>query len=275
MNRDIFKTERFPRVARYNPEWIMSSVGSGTNWLWLAEWLAEALDLKSGMRVLDLGCGRATSSIFLAREFGLQVWAADLWFDPSENFQRVQDAGVADRVFPLRADARALPFAAEFFDVIVSIDSYVYFGTDDLFLQSLARFMKPGGQLGMAGAGLTREIGGAPPEHLREWAANDGANCLHSAEWWRRHWERSGLVEVERADTMPDGWRWWLDWQKKAAPQNLAEIQALEADGGEYLGYTRVTARRRPGLNFGPAVISVPFEYSKQPLLRSEGRMSE
>jgi hypothetical protein len=30
--------------------------------------------------VLDLGCGRASSSIFLRREFGVQVWAADLWF---------------------------------------------------------------------------------------------------------------------------------------------------------------------------------------------------
>ncbi len=38
-----------------------------------------------GLRVLDLGCGRASSSIFLCREFGVQVWAADLWFSASEN----------------------------------------------------------------------------------------------------------------------------------------------------------------------------------------------
>jgi cyclopropane fatty-acyl-phospholipid synthase-like methyltransferase len=36
------------------------------------------MNLQPGMRVLDLGCGRALSSIFLHREFGLQVWAADL-----------------------------------------------------------------------------------------------------------------------------------------------------------------------------------------------------
>ena len=29
------------------------------------------------MRVLDLGCGRAMSSIFLRREFGVQVWATE------------------------------------------------------------------------------------------------------------------------------------------------------------------------------------------------------
>jgi cyclopropane fatty-acyl-phospholipid synthase-like methyltransferase len=73
--------------------------------------------------VLDLGCGRAMSSVFLRREFGVQVWAADLWFSPSENLQRIREAGVEDGVFPIHAEARALPFAADFFDAIVSIDS--------------------------------------------------------------------------------------------------------------------------------------------------------
>src|SRR5438034_6134465 len=72
--------ERFPRSSRYHREWISASVSGGANALWLTEWLASALDLRPGMRVLDLGCGRAASSIFLHREFGVQVWATDLWF---------------------------------------------------------------------------------------------------------------------------------------------------------------------------------------------------
>ena len=54
---------------------------------------------------------------------------------------------MADGVFPIHADARSLPFAAEFFDAIVSIDSFFYYGTDDLYLNYLARYLKPGGQL--------------------------------------------------------------------------------------------------------------------------------
>src|SRR5215467_11876426 len=150
-------SDRFPRASGYHPEWVLAGVSGGANPLWLTEWLAEALDLRPGMRVLDLGCGRAMSSIFLRREFGVQVWATDLWFNPSENLQRVRDAGVEDGVFPIRAEARALPFAAEFFDAIVSIDSFIYYGTDDLYLNSLARFVKPEGEVGIAGAGLTRE----------------------------------------------------------------------------------------------------------------------
>ena len=42
----------------------------GANALWLSEWLADGLELKPGLRVLDLGCGRATSSIFLQRSVG-------------------------------------------------------------------------------------------------------------------------------------------------------------------------------------------------------------
>ena len=113
-------------------------------------------------------------------------------------------------MFPIHADARSLPFATEFFDAIVSIDSFVYYGTDDLYLNYLARFLKPGGVLGIAGAGVMQEIEGSVPEHLRTWW-EPTLCCLHSAAWWRRHWERTGIVDVELADTLPDGWQLWRD----------------------------------------------------------------
>src|SRR5437773_6204383 len=103
-------SERFPRSSKYNPEWVLAGVNGGANPLWLTEWVTEALDLRPGMRVLDLGCGRALSSVFLRREFGVQVWATDLWFSASENIQRVRDAGALVGVFPIRADDHLLPF---------------------------------------------------------------------------------------------------------------------------------------------------------------------
>ena len=71
-------SERFPRSSQYQPEWVLASASGGANALWLTEWFTSAMELRPGMRVLDLGCGRASSSIFLRREFGAQVWAADL-----------------------------------------------------------------------------------------------------------------------------------------------------------------------------------------------------
>lgn len=262
-----FVSPEFPLSSRYHPDWIRAGVSGGANPLWLTEWLTGAMNLKPGMRVLDLGCGRAMSSIFLHREFGVQVWAVDLMCSVSENHWRIRDAGMESGVFPLHADARSLPFAAEFFDAIISIDSYPYYGTDDFYLGIVARFLKPGGQIGVAGAGLTREIGDELPLHLRDWWTPD-LWCLHSAEWWRRHWERSGIVDIDTADAMDDGCLRWLDWHYAIAPDNHPEINALRADQGRYLGYVRLVGRLRSGIKLEEPILSLPTQYSKNPLLR-------
>jgi SAM-dependent methyltransferase len=266
---DPMASDLFPRASRYHPEWIAASASGGAHSLWLTEWLASAMDLRAGMRVLDLGCGRASSSIFLRREFGVQVWATDLWFSAAENRRRIEDAGVEKDVFAIHADARSLPFADEFFDAIVSIDSFMYYGTDDLYLGNVARFVKPGGPVGIALSGLMRELEGSVPEHLRDFWTPD-AWCLHSSAWWRRHWERTGIVEIDVADTMPDGWQRWLDWQRAIAPDNEVEIRALEADRGSHLGYVRVVGRRRDGVKLEAPPLSMPESYTKKPLLRSD-----
>jgi hypothetical protein len=46
--------DRFPRSARYDPEWVLAGISGAAHPLWMAEWLASALDLRPGMRVLDL-----------------------------------------------------------------------------------------------------------------------------------------------------------------------------------------------------------------------------
>ena len=261
-------SDRFPRASRYHPEWVLAGVSGAANPLWLTEWLTEALDLRPGTRVLDLGCGRALSSVFLHREFGVQVWATDLWFSVEENIQRVRDAGVADGVFPTRADAHSLPFTEGFFDAIVSVDAFMYFGTDDLYLNYLARFVKPGGPIGIALAGFVSEIEEPVPAHLAEWWAAEPPSCLHSADWWRRHWQRSGIVDVAVADALPDGWRFWRDWLKLVSPANEKEIRAVETDAGRYFGYVRAVGRRRNGAQLFDPLMTLPAHYTKQPLLR-------
>jgi SAM-dependent methyltransferase len=262
---------RFPRTQRYTPEWI-SENGFGGNALWQTEFLCERLELRPGMRVLDLGCGRAKSSVFLAREFDVEVWATDLWVPASENWQRIQDAGLENRVFPIHANARALPFAAGFFDAILAIDCFSYFGTDDLYLNYLVRFVKPGGQLGIVGAGLVEEMPTPVPEHLREFWSQDDCWCLHSAAWWRKHWERTGLVDLATSDAMPDGWKLWVHWHKLNWPDNVREIAALEADAGRYLTYNRTVARRKEGVKLEdhvwPDTLSFPSTYERKPMLR-------
>ncbi len=62
---EMLKNDRYPRSAAYDSQWVLEG-WMGPNVLWLAEWLCEKMDLRPGMRVLDMGCGKALSSIFLA-----------------------------------------------------------------------------------------------------------------------------------------------------------------------------------------------------------------
>ena len=246
----MLRNEGFPLSAKYEPMWVMTN-SMGPNVLWLTEWLCQAMALEPGMRVLDMGCGRAASSIFLAREFGVQVWATDLWVDSTENWQRITEAGLQDRIFPIHAEARALPYPDGFFDAAVSIDSYHYFGTDDLYLgKHFARLVRQGGQVGIVVPGLAREIeGDEAPEHLRRHGFWDPTECFsfHTGEWWRRLWQRSGCVAVERADVMPDGWRHWMHFYQALADAGVREsdtLPTLREDKGRYLALIRVVARR-------------------------------
>ena len=175
-------------------------------------------------------------------------------------------------MIPLHIDARMLPFAAEFFDLVVCIDAYYYFGADPLYLNYLANFVKVGGRIAVAGAGLTRDIE-TLPEHLREWWTQD-LWSLQSAEWMRRHWAKTGIVEVEAADTMEDGHKVWLDWHRVVAPDNAVEMAAIEADAGKTLGYVRAVGRRLPNVKLeeycwpDPLRVMIANSYEKKPMMR-------
>src|SRR5205807_467812 len=109
------------------------------------------------------------TSAFLAREFGAEAWATELWIEASERDRVFREAGVAESVHTVTADVRQLPFANTFFDVILSIDSWEYFGTDDYLLPSLLRVLRVGGQVGFATPAMRRDPRelDAIPEHIR------------------------------------------------------------------------------------------------------------
>lgn len=242
----------FPRSNSYDPEWMMSHQ-MGPNAVWLAEWLTDGMQLEEGKRVLDLGCGKALTSIFLAKEFGVQVWAADLWMSPDHNFRRAKEAGVDHLVFPLKAEAHALPFAEGFFDAVVSVDAYQYFGTDELYLGYLSRFVRQDGEIGVVVPGFMQETTEVPlhlsvPQSSGKVFWEDGCWSFKTAEWYARLWKRCNMVHDVRTDTLAEGWRHWRDFERaiEAAGKNIfpSDAEALDADGGRFIGFVRALARR-------------------------------
>lgn len=196
----IMRDERYPLSSRYDPDWILTNA-MGAHTLWLQEALAQVMDLRTGERVLDMGCGRAISSIFLAREFGVQVWATDLWNGPTENYERIRKMHAEDRVFPIGADAGALPFADGFFDAMVSVNSLFYYATPEGFLREhVLRHVRPGGEIGVIVPGFHTEYDGELPEAYRPYAEPFHLAKYHTARWWAKHFEQSRLVDVILAD---------------------------------------------------------------------------
>ncbi len=208
----------YPLTARYDPAWIRANA-LGENALCQVEILSRRLPFRSGMRVLDLACGNATSSIFLAREFNVEVWAVDGTVCADDNRARAVEFGCERSVFPLRVEAHSLPFAAGFFDAVIAIDSYLYFGTDDRYLSYLVGFLKTGGYLGVVDIAFTREMQSAAdaPEYLRTRYASHWS-FVHCAEWWRNHWAKTGLVDVLFAEYLAESEELLHDYIQERPP---------------------------------------------------------
>ena len=112
----------------------------------------EAVRLQPGERVLDAGCGYATTTIEAAelvspsgRVVGVDISAAML----AVGRQRIAAAPV-DNVELLEADAQVYAFEAASFDAIISRFGTMFFDDTEAALGNLARALRPGGRLAFA-----------------------------------------------------------------------------------------------------------------------------
>lgn len=251
----------FSRSAKYDQAWMFDN-SMGPNPLWLLEWLTRDMNIHKDMVVLDMGCGKAITSIFLSKEFDCTVFATDIMVSPDDNLKRIEEYHLESKVFPIRAEAHALPFAQESFDAVTCIDSYNNYGTDDLYLNYFSKFVKLGGQIGIVDPGWLKETPTPMPPGLEAFPAK-GFTSFHSAEWWKNHFERSGLVEIEKYDILPNGKAVWLDsaralYETKRLLRSDAstlpeekldlyknDISLIEADKEDFLALVRVIMRRK------------------------------
>jgi len=107
--------------------------------------LARVTGLSSGSRILDVGCGPGQQTIDLARACAGRIVAVDLHARYLRELgRRAAAAGVADRVSPVRATMRQMPFADGSFDVIWS-EGAIYIGGFERGLQDWRRLLGPRG----------------------------------------------------------------------------------------------------------------------------------
>jgi SAM-dependent methyltransferase len=203
------KLADYPELAGYTREQIYDeTIGGGA--LYLAARMVRTMTLKPGDVVLDLGCGKGATCIFLARHFGVKVIAVDLWTSASTLNDKFMARGYRDRIVPLNMDVTGrLPFADHYFDAIFSMNSFSFYGVSVEFLQHLLKHLKPGGQLCIGSECLSDEF---TPEQLvhppvvysfKLPPPNEGVDVFeddfkkqHTPQWWKNFFESSGLLEV-------------------------------------------------------------------------------
>ena len=237
---------QYKRSKRYDVAPIRARI-MGPNPIKLEEELLRGHNIPDGSVVMDLGSGQGVTSVFLAKEYGFTVYAADLWSDPGENLRFFAEMGVDKKqLIPIRADATALPFASGFFDAVVCTDSYNYFGRDPSYLdEKLLPVLRPGGLLYLAVPGMRRDLhDDLPPELLLSWTPEQ-LDYLHDLRYWDgifRQAKGAELVELYEMESNEEVWADWLACDNEYA---MGDRKAMEAGGGKYLNFIAAVLKKK------------------------------
>lgn len=237
---------KYPRSEKYNTPALQAKI-MGPNPVKLEEELLLDNRIPAGAVVCDLGSGQGLTSVFLAKEYGFTVYAADLWSDPEENRAFFDEMGLDKKqIIPVRADANALPFEENFFDAVVSTDSYNYFGRDGHYLDDrLLPFVKAGGYLYIAIPGMKKDCHfHLPPELLLSWTPEQLA-YLHDVAYWTGIVEQCRGAEVICVREMESNEEVWADWLRQENEYAVGDRKAMQAGGGKYLNFIQIVLRKK------------------------------
>jgi SAM-dependent methyltransferase len=207
----------YPELQDYSRDEIYHDFFGGGG-LYLAVHMLRSLGLQPGQTVLDLGCGKGTTSIFMAKHHGVKVKALDLWTSVAFLEQKFAASGIQEKLSALQLDATGpLPYAENEFDAIFCMNSFNFYGATPGFLPRLLQHLKPGGRLCIGSEVLSAEFTPeqlanppavyafrlpAPNQHVDVFA--DDFSRQHTPGWWREFLQASGLLEVETCFELED-----------------------------------------------------------------------
>ena len=236
----------YPKSKKYDtPE--LNAKMMGPNPVKLAEELLRHHKIPSGATVLDLGSGQGLTSVFLAKEYGFKVYAGDLWSDPTENQSFFSTMGLtSEQIVPVKADAENPPFEPNFFDAVVSIDSYNYFGRSNGYLDAkLLPCVRPDGLLYLSFPGMKRDLHDSlPPELLLSWSPEQ-LDYLHDLNFWKRIFSASNDAELLSLTEMESNEEVWRDWLSCNNEYAVGDRKAMNAGGGKYLNFIAAVLRKK------------------------------
>ncbi len=234
------------RSKKYDTPELQAKI-MGPNPIKLQEELLCNNKIPSGAIVCDLGSGQGLTSVFLAKEYGFSVYAADLWSDPEENRVFFEEMGISsEQITPVKADAAALPFEKNFFDAIVSTDSYNYFGRDPKYLgEKLLPFVKSGGYIYIAIPGMKKDCHSKlPSELLLSWTPEQ-LDYIHDLAYWENIIKQTDGAEIISIHEMESNDEVWSDWLKQNNEYAINDRKSMGAGAGKYLNFIAIILQKK------------------------------
>lgn len=231
---------------KYETPELMEKI-MGPNPIKLEEELMLGNKIPDGSVVCDLGSGRGLTSVFLAKEYGFKVYAADLWSDPEENKKFFESMGLTEeQIISVKADAENLPFEKDFFDAVVTTDSYNYFGRNSGYLdEKLLPFVKSGGYIYISIPGMKKDChDDLPKELLLSWTPEQ-LDYMHDAVYWKAMVEQCVGAELIEIGEMESNDEVWADWLKQDNEYAVGDRKSMEAGGGKYLNFIKIVLRKK------------------------------
>lgn len=207
----------YPELDSYSHDDLYRDFFGGGG-LYLAVRMLRALNLLPGQVVLDLGCGKGETSVFMAKYYGVQVKALDLWTSAEFLTQKFAQRGVSERTSAVQMDATdTLPYAENEFDAIFCMNSFNFYGAKPGFLAHLLKHLKPGGRLCIGSEVLSVEFTpkqlanppfvysfNLPPPNEQVNVFTDDFLTQHTSGWWQNFFQASGLMDVETCYELND-----------------------------------------------------------------------
>ena len=217
---------RLGKNPNFDKDFLLENM-MGPNCVRIAEELTQKIQLSSEMRILDLGCGTGLTSIFLAKEFGAQIFATDLWINPTDNYERFKTFGFENQIIPIHAEAH------DYFDAVISVDAYHYFGIAPDYLDThIVPLLKKNGIIAVSVPGLQKDFSNGVPDVLKPFWQED--MNFYSRNWWEALWVQSPNIIIKECfshQCHKEAWKDWLECNNSYAQE---DVKMMEAENGDY-----------------------------------------
>jgi len=111
--------------------------------------LLDTFKLDDNKKVLDIACGKGTTSILIAKKFGCKVVGIDICPDLIEQAKKISKRNKVDNLIDFQvADATQLPFNDNEFDISIAQAMLVLIDNKESVIKEALRVIKPTGLAG-------------------------------------------------------------------------------------------------------------------------------